>query len=171
MNPGSWLDSLPGFSLSPTHVKTQGANDMTSPAKKRNLYDLFETDKNLETNGVAFQFGDSKFLCKRAGGSNKQFDATFEDRTRAFSTKMQMASLSDDQSEAILKDVYFDAVVLSWEDVTDRDGNDLPFTKENFIQVMTDLPDLWKNLRQAAANMDNFLRKQKSAAAEKLGNS
>lgn len=138
---------------------------------KRNLYALFETDKNLEETGVDFQFGDSIFKCKRAGGSNRKFDKTFEERTRAFSTKMQMAALSEEQSDAILMDVYFDAVLLGWSNVTDRDGNDLAFTKENFIKVMQDLPDLWKALRQAAANMDNFLKQQKSAAAETLGNS
>jgi hypothetical protein len=145
---------------------------MTSPAKKRNLYDLFETDKNLETNGVAIPVRRQSSSCASAQVVPTS-SSTLPSRTAPgrSQTKMQMASLSDDQSEAILKDVYFDAVVLSWQDVTDRDGNDLAFTKENFIQVMTDLPDLWKNLRKAAANMDNFLRKQKSAAAEKLGNS
>jgi hypothetical protein len=144
---------------------------MTTQAKKRNLYDLFETDKNLELSGVGFQFGDSLFKCKRAGGSNRQFDTIFEDRTRAFSTKMQMASLSDEQSDSILMDVYYDAVVMGWENVTDREGNDLEFTKENFVQVMKDLPDLWKGLRTAAANMDNFLKAKKTEAATALGNS
>lgn len=144
---------------------------MATLGKRRNLYQLFETDKQLEENGVDFAFGDSMFRCKRAGGSNRIFDRIFEERTRAYSTKMQMASISEEMSEAILMDVYFDAVAISWTNVSDRDDNELPFTKENFVQVMKDLPDLWKSLRQAAANMDNFLYKQKTAATEAMGKS
>jgi hypothetical protein len=144
---------------------------MSDLKKPRSLYALFETDKDLEQKGVEFQFGDSKFRCKRAGGSNRQFDTIFEERTRAFSTKMQMASISDEQSDRILMDVFFDAVVLGWTDVVDRAGEPIAFTKENFMQVMTDLPDLWKALRAAAVNMDNFLRQQVVAAGETLGNS
>jgi hypothetical protein len=144
---------------------------MTTTKKKRNLYALFETDKDLENKGVQFQFGDSQFLCKRAGGSNRQFDTVFQEKTRAFQTGMQLASLSDEQSDAILMEVYFEAVVIGWQDVTDREGNDLAFTKENFVQVMKDLPDLWRGLRKAAADLDSFLKLQAKEAAEKLGNS
>jgi hypothetical protein len=138
---------------------------------KRNLYHLFETDKNLELNGIHLQFGDSRFHVKRAGGANREFDTIFEDKTRQLSTKLQMAALSNEQSDKILREVYFEAVVLGWEDVTNREGELLDFNLENFVQVMTDLPDLWKGLRSAAADMDNFLVVQKKVAAEELGNS
>lgn len=140
-------------------------------ATKRNLYSLFETDKQLEQNGIVLQFGDSKFQCRRAGGSNRAFDTAFNEKMRAFQTKMQLASLSEEQSDKLLKEVYFESVVMGWEDVTDRNGNDLEYTLENFMTIMTDLPDLWRSLRTACANMDSFLVQQKKAAVEQLGNS
>jgi hypothetical protein len=138
---------------------------------KRNLYHLFETDKELETKGIALKFGDSIFTVKRAGGANREFDTKFNEETRAMSSKLQLAALSPEQSDAILRKVYFEAVMLGWEDVTDRAGNVLDFTEKNFVQVMTDLPDLWKGLRTEAANMDNFLVVQKKLAGEQVGNS
>lgn len=138
---------------------------------KRNLYALFETDKELEANGIDLKFGDSTFRCKRAGGSNRKFETAFNEKTRAFQTKMQLASLSEEQSDKLLMEVYFEAVVLGWEDVTDREGNNLEFTLENFQKVMTDLPEVWRNLRSAAANVDNFLVQQTKEAAEQMGNS
>ena len=147
---------------------------MTSPktkSGKRNLYSLFETDKELETNGIDLKFGDSTFRCKRAGGSNRKFETAFNEKTRAFQTKMQLASLSEEQSDKLLMEVYFEAVVLGWEDVTDREGNDRPFDLKNFTEVMTDLPEVWRNLRAAAANVDNFLIQQTKEAAEQMGNS
>lgn len=143
----------------------------TQAPKKRNLYALFETDKNLEMNGIVLKFGDSSFRVKRAGGANRNFDTIFNDKTRAVSSKLQMSSLSPEQSDAILMEVYVEAVVMSWEDVTDREGNILEFNLKNFVQIMTDLPDLWKGLRTAAADMDHFLVVQKKEAAETLGNS
>lgn len=138
---------------------------------KRNLYHLFETDKEMELKGIALKFGDSKFHVKRAGGANREFDTIFNEKTRAMSSKLQLAALSPEQSDAILMEVYFEAVMLDWEDVTNRAGELLEFTKENFVQVMKDLPDLWKGLRTEAANMDNFLVIQKKAAGATLGNS
>lgn len=145
--------------------------DPTKPAKKRNLYHLFETDKELELKGIALKFGDSQFRVKRAGGANREFDTIFNEKTRAMSSKLQLAALSPEQSDAILMEVYFESVMIGWEDVTNREGDDLEFTQENFVQVMKDLPDLWKGLRTEAANMDNYLVIQKKVAANILGNS
>jgi hypothetical protein len=141
------------------------------PTTKRNLYHLFETDKELELKGIQLKFGDSTFRVKRAGGANRDFDTKFQEKTRQVSSQLQMAALSPEQSDQILMEVYFEAVMLGWEDVTDRAGAELEFNLKNFVQVMTDLPDLWRGLRTGAANMDHFLVVQKKVAGETLGNS
>jgi hypothetical protein len=138
--------------------------------KQKSLYDLFETDESLETKGIGLRFGPSTFYVKRAGGANAAFDAAFEEKTRAMSSRLQLAALSNDQSDAILKDVYAEAVVIGWDNVCDRDGNVLEFNKANFVKVMTDLPTLWRALRTEAANHENFLRVQAKQEGERVGN-
>lgn len=137
----------------------------------RSLYDLFETDTSLETRGIGMRFGDAVFFVKRAGGANMDFDRVFEEKTRSMSSRLQMASLSNEQSSALLKEVYAEAVVIGWEGVTDREGQPLEFTKENFVRIMTDLPTLWLAIRTEAANHENFKRAQAQQEGSQLGKS
>jgi hypothetical protein len=136
----------------------------------KSLYDLFETDDNLESKGIALKFGPATFFCKRAGGANTAFDAAFEAKTRNMSSRLQLSALSNEQSDAILREVYAESVVTGWEGVTDREGKPLEFSVSNFVQVMKDLPTLWKALRTEAANHENFLRAQAKQEGTRLGN-
>lgn len=51
---------------------------------------------------------------------------------------------------------FADAVILDWQGVTDRNGELLPLTKENVVAVFTDLPDLFVDVREAAAKAATF---------------
>jgi hypothetical protein len=137
----------------------------------KTLYALFETDTDLEVKGIGLKFGPATIYTKRAGGNNRAFSATFEDKTRAMSSRLQLAALSDEQSDAILMEVFAESVVTGWDGVTDREGNPLEFNKENFIKLMKDLPTLWRALRVEAANHENFLRQQAKAEGTRVGNS
>lgn len=136
----------------------------------KNLYELFETDDSLEKSGVGLRFGPATFFCRRAGGANTAFDTAFEAKTRAMSSRLQMAALSNEQSDEILREVYAETVVIGWEGVTDRKGNPLEFNKENFIRLMKDLPTVWRALRTEAANHENFLKAQAQQEGQQLGN-
>lgn len=135
-----------------------------------NLYELYETDTELETKGVALQFGDAKFFVKRAGGSNEVFDKVFEAKTRSMSNRLQLQALSEAQSNRMMQEIYFEAVMLGWEGVTDRKGQPLEYNRENFLRVMTDLPVVWKAIRTEAANHENFRKAQIAQEGELLGN-
>jgi len=138
---------------------------------KTNLYSLYETDNNLETKGIGLRFGEAVFFVKRAGGANTDFDRVYEEKTRNMTSRLQLAALSEEQSSRILAEVYAESVVIGWENVTDRDGNPLEYTKDNFIRLMTDLPTLWKAIRTEAANHEHFRRAQARQEGETLGNS
>ena len=58
-------------------------------------------------------------------------------------------------------------MVLGWKGVTDRDGNELPFTKDNVVTLLTDLPDLFNELRNEATRQSNF---RVTEIEEDLGN-
>lgn len=135
-----------------------------------NLYELYETDPKLEKEGVGLQFGDAIFYVKRAGGSNVEFDKTFENRTRTMTNRLQLAALSEEQSNKILQEVYFESVMIGWKNVTDREGNQLEYTAENFYKVMQDLPTVWQTIRREASNHENFRRAQARQEGQRVGN-
>ena len=136
----------------------------------QNIYELYETDAALEKKGIGLKFGPALFIARRAGGANKEFEVKFNEKTRHLTTKLQVQSLPEDESERILKEVYAEAVIVGWEGVTDRTGNTLEFNVKNFVQVMTDLPTLWTALRQAASDHSNFLLSLTKKDGETLGN-
>ncbi len=85
--------------------------------------------------------------------------------------RLQLQAMTEEQSSDILRRVYADAVIIGWDNVTDRDGNPLEFTKDNFVQLMADLPTLWRAIRTEAANHENFLKAQAQQEGKAVGNS
>ncbi len=137
----------------------------------KTLYDLYETDPKLEKDGIGLRFGEAVFYVRRAGGANTAFDTSYEDKTRNMTNRLQLQAMTEEQSSDILRRVYADAVIIGWDNVTDRDGNPLEFTKDNFVQLMADLPTLWRAIRTEAANHENFLKAQAQQEGKAVGNS
>jgi hypothetical protein len=135
----------------------------------KTLYQAFGTEKQYETEGVTLDFGVAKFRIRRAGGSNRRFLAALSSKLRPHRRALEAGTMSDETAEDMHKEVYFETVVVDWENVTDREGNQLPYTLENFKKVMRDLPDLWNTLRVEADNMKNFQIAEAEADGVKLG--
>jgi hypothetical protein len=138
---------------------------------EKSLYDAYGTVKEYEQNGVVLDFGVAKFRVRRAGGSNRKFLATLAAKLRPHRRAIESNVLSDELAASLQMEVYFETVVIGWENVTDREGKALPFTLDNFKQVMTDLPDLWSTLREEADNMRNFQESLAVVDGAKLGES
>lgn len=135
----------------------------------KSLYDAFGTSKSYEQEGVTLDFGVAKFRVRRAGGSNRKFLATLAAKLRPHRRAIEANVLADEVAAGLQMEVYFETVVISWEGVTDREGKALPFTLDNFKQVMTDLPDLWSTLREETDNMRNFQDSLATVDGQKLG--
>jgi len=121
------------------------------------IYGKFETDETLETEGILLDYGDGvKIRIARAGGSNRACVKAFERVHRKFRRQIQLETLSDEIGARLLREVYADTVVLGWEGVEDRDGNPLAFSRENCLKVLEDLPDLFRDIREAAENAALF---------------
>lgn len=125
------------------------------------LYQEFETSQDLElTSGIELMYsGGEIFIVRRAGGANKKFGKEFQKRTKKYGTALKADSQSDkldDEMNKVLIDVYADTIMIGWSGVTDRDGNDLPYTKENFAMLMNDLPELWRDIREKCMEVSLF---------------
>lgn len=120
-------------------------------------YGHFKRNENKETGGVILDLGDSgKFNIARAGGSNKRYQQSLERGMRPYRKSFQQGTLSDEVASKVLLDAFLDSVLLGWDGVTGEDGNVLPFSKENARKLMTDLPDLFAALREAASDASIF---------------
>lgn len=118
-----------------------------------NLYNTFETDKQLEKDGVVLEYGfNSKkqpiqIRIARAGGSNTRFAKIIEQKLRPYKRAIANDTMDNKVAEKLLIEAYAEAVVLEWSGVEDREGNALEFTKENVVKVFTDLPDLFLDVQ------------------------
>lgn len=115
------------------------------------LYKQFGTDKNLETSGIILQYGEGvEIRIARAGGSNKRYQKSMTQRSKPYRRAMANDTLGNDVAEKMLAEVYAESVVLGWEGVTDEQGEALEFNFDNCVKVLTDLPDLFADIREQA---------------------
>ena len=133
---------------------------MTSP------YDLFKEKQIDETTPAILDYGSFQIHIKHGGASNKPFVNAAQFKLKQFERRDQLqekGSLSDDalkeleaDKQRVLVDMYAEHVIVDWKDVTDKEGNELKFNKENVVKLLTDLPILFQDIIQQAMDVSNF---------------
>jgi len=120
-------------------------------------YKSFKTSSQKETTGIYFDLGDDgKFLLARSGGANDKFEKAFMTAMKPHKSAVKTETLSSTMANKILAGVYADSVILGWEGVTGEDGQSLPYSRDNCVKLLTDLPDLFAELRKHSSDMGNF---------------
>lgn len=110
-----------------------------------------------ERNGVEFDFGNGTIItAARAGGYNKKFNAIVRREHKKRQHAVDAGLLTIGEERELLATCYADAVVLGWEGVTDGNGEDIPYSRENVIRVLCKRPKLLDALYQACINPENF---------------
>ncbi len=118
------------------------------------LYKQFQTDKELEKDGIVVQYGENskgqatEFRIARAGGANEAYTKRAEVVLKPYRRQIQTETIENKLAEKLLMGVFVDTVLKGWSNVEDEKGKDLPFTRENAIKLFTDLPDLYRDLRE-----------------------
>lgn len=126
-----------------------------------NPYELFGTNKELETGkGVTLQYPGFSITIHRAGGANKKFAATLDQKMKPYRQRFERGLLDDDTSKKILLETYAEAVVIGWKDVKGPDGAPMEFKVENVVKLFTDLPDLFEDVKQQANQVSVFRDEQ-----------
>lgn len=126
-----------------------------------NLYKNFETDKKCETEGIEVRYGDDEetaptFVVKRAGGSNTGYQKAMRKALRPFQKLIAHDLMTPEQENSVIKKVFINHLLIGWRNVSDRDGNPLPFSKENAEKLFSDLPDLLEDLVSQSKNASAF---------------
>ena len=126
------------------------------------LYSQFQTDKNIEKDGVVLEYGKTKegkviaIRIARAGGANTRYTKMMEAATKPYRRQLQNETLDNDIADSITQKVYAQSVVLGWENVQDQNGNDMTFNLENCVKLFKDLPDLWSDIQNQATRAALF---------------
>lgn len=129
----------------------------TTKAKStRSPYGLFKTDSNVEKVGVELDYGEFIIRIARAGGSNVAYLRETEKRFMKYRKLIQAGAFDLTMAEAIQREIYADTIILGWTNVVDQDGVEMAFTRENVIKLLTDLPDLFADIREQSTNLTLF---------------
>lgn len=142
---------------------TSNSIDTASP------YALFETDKEVERQGVKIDYGPFYFQVARAGGANTRFRDVLRQRMAPHKRAVATETMSDDLADKISIDVFAETVVLGWGSekfgdgkIAGRDGKPVDYSTEAVKQLFKDLPDLARDIMQQAQSVALF----RSAVAE-----
>lgn len=140
------------------------------------MYAQFKTDERFESEGIWLEFDTFRVKMARAGGGNKRFARTLETLTKPYRRAIRMEEMSNDRSLALLREAYASSIILNWEVKQDgewvkgieaSDGSLLSFTKENVIETLTNLPDLFQYIMDEATKMSLF---REEVREEEAGN-
>lgn len=130
------------------------------------LYDVFQTDENLEQAGVVVDYGDFRIRIAAASAANKRYSVYAEKKLKPVRRAMETGALSNERGQAIMADIYSKTIVLNWETMVDKEwkvgiepkggGDLLPFTPETVQETLTNLPRLLLDLQEQAQSLANF---------------
>lgn len=145
----------------------------------KDLYDIFETVKEDEVDGVWQDFGTARIKIARAGGKNTTYIKTFTKTMKRYN-KVNYEALKEEEADRVLAEVFAKSVIKAWEIKNEDDqwesglilkkNNEkvkVPFSVENVITCLLDLPDLFRRLREYADDIKTF---QTQVEEEQLGN-
>jgi hypothetical protein len=129
----------------------------TAEVAAQSPYALFGTDQNMEKKGIVLDYGGFSIRIARAGGSNKSFAKALELKLKPYRRAMQTDTMDEAVADKLMKEAYAEQVVLGWAStaygegkIPGKDGQAVAFTKEACIQLFSDLPDLYADIREQA---------------------
>lgn len=138
------------------------------------MYDVFETDENLEVSGVWIDYGDFRVKIASAGQGNKDYVRYSEKKLKPVRQALNAGALGHERSQALMIDIYANTIVLDWQvmaensegekswtqGIEDKNGDILDFNKENVKNTLRVLPRLFNDLQEQAMSIANFRKSE-----------
>lgn len=131
---------------------------------KTNLDIDYKTNEDLEKNGVNMALNkDVSFRVRRFNSSNPRVKAAMATYYKPYARLIEMGTMPPEKAEELNIRLFIDVCLVSWEGLTDENGEPIPFSKEKAFDVLKSLPDVFATLWKNANDFANF--------KEELGNS
>lgn len=131
------------------------------------IYSKFRTDSALEAqDGIELNYGDEVAIkIHRAGGANQKYAKALRAKL-ANNRRALDEQLSEESARRNLAEIYADSILIGWRGITDEDGKALEFNRANVVKVLCDLPELFRDIQDAANNAALFRRAQQEQDAK-----
>lgn len=126
------------------------------------LYSQFATNKEAEAEGAWTEYGPNedgtipRFKLSRMSKSNKRYQKELERATKPHRRSMELETMDNDLAEKLMMEVFVDTILLDWENIDDKEGNRLSFSRENALKLFKDLPELYDDLQDKARKASLF---------------
>ena len=121
------------------------------------IFDLYGTDKELEKNGVWIEYpGGEMFKVARIGTNESAYGKLLRQKTKHLRRKIETDTLDVDVLSKIMMDVFVQTSLLDWKNVNGSDGKAIDFNRENALELMRRLPDLFDDLHTQAQALSTF---------------
>lgn len=126
------------------------------------LHEQFAINRSKENDGVEIQYGPNAdgsiptFIISRMGKSNKKYTKALEAATRPYRRQIELGTLSNEVADSLFMPVFVDTVLKGWQNVKDRNENDLVFNRASALQLLGELPELYDDLQEKAKSAALF---------------
>lgn len=124
------------------------------------VFNQFGTDKAKEAEGVEVPFAPNEdgtipvFTIAATSRNNQKYAKELERVTKPY--RRNMDALRDEQAEKLFMNVFVETVLKGWRNIKDKLGNEIPYTKENAIELFKALPRLYDELQSKAGGIEAF---------------
>lgn len=99
----------------------------------------FKTNLESSEQGQWVALGSDNAKVKVARIGNKQYQAFIKKATKPYAAAMRSkAGISDEVFEKIIAEAMADSILLDWRGIKDDEGNDIPYSKQKALEILTD---------------------------------
>lgn len=128
------------------------------------LWKSFATDEQLEVNGVPIKPAgtanadgtEPTFFVARVGGQNHQFIKTRDQVMRPYLREIDADIIDPKTMFRLNVEVFVKANLKGWQHVRDENEQEIRFSFENAMKLLTALPDLYLELAFQAGKLTNY---------------
>lgn len=115
---------------------------------------VFDQDKPVFVEEAVAEFGGAKFTVSQA--SNPKFQRIFTALQKPHRRKIERGEMDPAESTAIAIKAMAQGILLDWTGVKTSTGEDVPYSQDTAIKLLTARPDLREFLQEFAIDMENF---------------
>lgn len=128
------------------------------------IFNLFDTDKSLEKNGIVLDYGSFTITIARAGGANEAYEKRMSALAAPHRRQIQAGILPIEKQKEMLRLAYAQTVVKGWDESCAKEAGE--FSTENCIKLFEKYPDLFDDIVEQATSSALFRKDVLEAGAK-----